>query len=620
MEIVGSIILSITQSILFYGKEIGISMLLFEIICNGIMYYILYEKNKIKNKSGMLLLIPIFLLSSTYFIFANKTFYISNIFVILLLNLIMYVIVTNKKNYLLNHLHHALQLVINTITGYKEGINFIEQKAKEQLKQNDNINKENIKKISLSLLVVFVIVGIVLILLSSADMAFANLFSGMFGILKNLDIGTIFSFILRIIIIFIIFLLSLNLILKLQKEYKKDEKELKDNDEKYTFTIKLLLIALNIVYLIFCIIKLIFLFETKNSSFDYSSYARTGFFQLMFVSFINFGVILVSSRYNKKRDNKIKILNLLLVIFTIIIALSSMYRMYAYQMEYGLTYLRSFVYIILITEIIAFIPIIKYILNEKFDFIKWCFIIVISAYCIANYINLENIIIKQNITRTNMHPIDYKYISNIASEDSYDILEKRLQEDITDTEKLDILNILLKIANNTKDLSWQEFNISKYLMQRRNINIQELNIEIEKSKDSIEEDEKIEEIISKDSEYYIYEEVINKNETYFVEQVDVAMGSALWKIIKLTDNEKNYNVMSTITVSTPSKVKFFENGLGFIEKPNGIYCGSSELLITHDSGKTFEKINFPNGIFTLSNSNRRRLAKLLRLFLFTNSR
>ena len=110
MEIVGSIILSITQSILFYGKEIGISMLLFEIICNGIMYYILYKKNKIKNKSGILLLIPIFLLSSTYFIFANKTFYISNIFVILLLNLIMYVIVTNKKNYLLNHLHHTLQL------------------------------------------------------------------------------------------------------------------------------------------------------------------------------------------------------------------------------------------------------------------------------------------------------------------------------------------------------------------------------------------------------------------------------------------------------------------------------------------------------------------------------
>ena len=50
MEIVGSIILSITQSILFYGKEIGISMLLFSVIGNVIIYYILNKNKKIKNK------------------------------------------------------------------------------------------------------------------------------------------------------------------------------------------------------------------------------------------------------------------------------------------------------------------------------------------------------------------------------------------------------------------------------------------------------------------------------------------------------------------------------------------------------------------------------------------
>ena len=73
MDIVGSIILAVTQSIFFYGKEIGISMLLFEVICNAIVYYILYTKNKILNKTGLLLMIPIVLLSSTYFIFANTT-------------------------------------------------------------------------------------------------------------------------------------------------------------------------------------------------------------------------------------------------------------------------------------------------------------------------------------------------------------------------------------------------------------------------------------------------------------------------------------------------------------------------------------------------------------------
>ena len=589
-------------------------MILFEIISNGIVYYILHKKNKVQNKAGMLLIIPIFLLSSTYFIFANKTFCITNIFVILALNLIMYVTLTNKKDYLTNYLYRTFQLVTETISGYKEGIDLSKEKTIEHITKSRNINKDNIKKIATSVLVVTVVVGVVLVLLASADMIFANLFSGIGRLLQNVNIGTTFSFIIRVVIIVITYLLFLSLILKLQKEYKKEEKELKDSKGKYTFTIKLLLIALNIVYLVFCFIQVQSLFAKINmsASFDYANYARTGFFQLMFVSFINFGVILVSNRYNEKRENIIKILNLLLVLFTIIIAISSMYRMYMYEMEYGLTYLRTFVYIILIAEIIAFIPVIVYIFNEKFDFMKWCFIVGISTYCIANYMNIESIIVSKNINRNNTHPIDYEYIFSIISEDSYNVLEEKLQkEDITKKGKLDILNILLEMANNKKDLSWQEFNISKYKMKKRDIDIQELNIEIEETREEIKEEEKVNEIILKEPESYIYNETVNKDETYFVEQVDAVMGTAIWKIGKLTDNGKKYNIMNTIEVTTPSKIKFFENGLGFIEKPTSIYCGKSELLITHDSGKTFESITFPDGVFTLSDSNRRKMGKLL---------
>lgn len=614
MEIIGSIILSITQSILFYGKEIGISMLLFEIICNGIVYYILNKKDKMQNKSGMLLMIPILLLSSTYFIFANSIFYIANIFIILVLNLIMYVILTNKKDYLTNYLYRTFQLVTDTITEYKEGIEFSKEKSKENIKKNRNINKENIKKVVVSLLIVSVVVGIILILLASADMIFANLFSGIENLFKNVNIETTFSVMLRIAIIVIIYFLFLSLFLKLQKEYKKEEKELKASKGKYNFTIKLLLITLNIVYLVFCFIQIQSLFAKINisSSFNYATYARTGFFQLMFVSFINFGLILISNRYNEKREKIIKILNLLLVLFTIIIAISAIYRMHMYEMEYGLTYLRTFVYIILVTEIISFIPVIAYIFNEKFDFIKWCFIVGISTYCIANYMNIEKIIVNKNISRDNIHPIDYEYISNVISEDSYEILEERLKkEDITEKEKLDILNILLNISSNTRELNWQEFNISKYKMQKRDVDMQELNMEIEKTKEIIKEEETINQIISKESKSYIYNEIISENETYFVEQVDAVMGTAVWKIVKLTDNGKKYNIKNTIEVTTPSKIKFFKDGLGFIEKPTSIYCGKSELLITHDSGETFDKIEFPDGTFTLSDPNRRKMAKLL---------
>ena len=47
MEIVGSLILAILQSILFYGKALGISMLLFVIIGNGIAGLIYKDKIEI---------------------------------------------------------------------------------------------------------------------------------------------------------------------------------------------------------------------------------------------------------------------------------------------------------------------------------------------------------------------------------------------------------------------------------------------------------------------------------------------------------------------------------------------------------------------------------------------
>ena len=169
MEVAGSILLSITQSVLFYGKEIGISMLLFEIIFNGIIYYILYKKNKIKNNSGLLLFIPIILLSSTYFIFSNKIFYISNLFIIILLNLIMFVILVNEKCFLKNYLFYTSNLIINIFSNYKESINYTKNKSEKYILKNKKLNKENIKNISKSILIVFIVVGIVLILLSSAD-------------------------------------------------------------------------------------------------------------------------------------------------------------------------------------------------------------------------------------------------------------------------------------------------------------------------------------------------------------------------------------------------------------------------------------------------------------------
>ena len=210
MEIVGSIILSITQSILFYGKEIGISMLLFSVIGNVIIYYILNKNKKIKNKNGFILIIPIILLSSTYFIFANRIFYILNILIIILLNLLMYGIVINPKNYLKNYLLNSIELLKSTITGFHEGVEYTKKEAKQHIKTNEKINKDNIKKIAISLLIVFAVVGVVILLLISADSIFANIFENIGNIFTYINIGSTFSMIIRIALIIIAYFLLLS--------------------------------------------------------------------------------------------------------------------------------------------------------------------------------------------------------------------------------------------------------------------------------------------------------------------------------------------------------------------------------------------------------------------------
>ena len=70
---VGALVFSIWLMVLFFGKAIGLSMLLFVIPFSCFFIYILGKNNKIKKPKVAILLVPIILLSSTYFIFDNES-------------------------------------------------------------------------------------------------------------------------------------------------------------------------------------------------------------------------------------------------------------------------------------------------------------------------------------------------------------------------------------------------------------------------------------------------------------------------------------------------------------------------------------------------------------------
>lgn len=476
MELLGSIIIAIAHSVLFFDKVIGISMILFMILAIGIVWAILHKKEKIVNPKAMLLTVPILLLSSTYFIYANIAFYGLNVLAIMALTVLMFTMATHRREYFKEHLFDAGNTIPNTIVETKNGVVETRDATINGIKKITNTEKDTIKKWTISLLVVFIVAGFIIVLLASADSVFANLFSGIGQVFENIDLENLLARIILFVVTYIIFLGFIYAIKKGNtKEIKKQEVKQKDN-----FTIKMLLIVLNIVYLVFCYIQIKTLFAKIGlpGTFVYAEYARSGFFQLMLVSLINFALLIIASKRDQGKEKIISILNLLLIIFTAIIAVSSMYRMYMYAAEYGLTYLRVFVFAILITELAMLIPTIIYMFNPKFDLLKWCFIIGLSAYIALNFANLETMIISRNLSKDRSKVgIDYNYIAIIASCDNYDTVEKILQEKASDMDiytRYELARMLYYTAADANDMQWQEFNISKYKVKEKHINTQPL--------------------------------------------------------------------------------------------------------------------------------------------------
>ncbi len=621
MEIIGSLIIAISQSILLYGKQLGISMLILMLISISTILIILYKREKIVNLKATILTIPIILLSSTYMIFSSTTFNFTNILVIIVLTLIMLITATIKKDYIKQYLHSLLKLIHKTLKNIDSSMKLTNKTSKEKIKKNSKIDMNKIIK---SLVIVTIVVGIVIILLASADRIFASIFSGIIDMFININIPRL---IVRIAICIAVYFIILSMLLALQTKDEESSKEIAKKKQKDKFTIKMLLVALNIVYLVFCYIQITSLFININSegSFNYAQYARTGFFQLMFVSFINFAIILISNKNNENRDKFLKVANSFLSVFTIIIVISSIFRMYMYESVYGLTYLRIFVYIILATELLIFIPTAIYIYNSNFDLLKWGGIIATCVYVVINFVNLENIIINRNLNKLDSNVnIDYYYISYIATSSSYDKLEELQNKllldanidlnnlkDLTDKTKIDACNDVLhimqarvRILEDIEEMSWQEFNISKYKVIKKYDNIDseisELKSDISNVQNTIKRLRNNRDFTKLD---YKYKEMVSDTEGYIVYEIDKAVGDAVWQIEKTVNGGADYSKIRTIDVKTPSKIEFFENGLGFLMIPDTIYCAQSDLYITTNSGRTFTKLTFPVGKFSLSNPN-----------------
>ncbi len=491
--IIFSLILSILHSILFYENDLGVSVFLFVGILVFLIIICLKQSKKIIQPKMLILTIPILLLSLTYFLLNNTIFRMMNMIIIIGMVGIMITLATSKNRKIKQIIEKLFFLWIGPFDLIKEASHLANRYLLTVFPFKRKEKRESIKQIIKGFLVALPIVIIVCILLISADETFADIFNKIFCQIAVIDIHTVFSLIIRIATIVILTLYGiafmLNILLK-RSSYNLNIVEEKENKEIYIspFTITILLTLLNIVYTIFTYTQM----QQLGSQLDYftlnyATYARTGFFQLMFVSLINLIVIFVTNK-NKQEMPKsmqilIKTMNILLCLFTIIILISSMIRMNLYAEKYGYTFLRIMVYCIQITELVLLIPTFAYIINKKINIKGWYFVIIITAYVIINFINIDQIIAKNNVNRfmelikTNppeyaKEALDIQYLTTLSI-DALPEIERLLQE-------VNWENLPMSYQNLKEQLINYKYSLQETLQEDKNI--WEWNISFEKAK------------------------------------------------------------------------------------------------------------------------------------------
>ena len=447
------VLLSILHSIMFYNQSLGLNVLLFMIPLISFLVYTLVKNDKVANKKGLLFIIPIAILSSTYFIYDSSFKYI-NFIAIPLLYILMY-IYTIKPTY---NIQEMFADIVNLLFAPVDSIAPFLSESKQKVLGLSKMSDEGKKKLK-SILIVVPIVLVVLALLSSADMMFGSIFEGIFNIFKNIKLDSLIGRIIVLLIIFIYLGAATHYLIN--KYAKPIITEINIKVENYT--VRLLLTILNIIYVVFDFIQIrSLLLHHVKEGIDYASYARQGFFELMFISVLNLAIILISKK--SKEDKYTKRMSLIMILLTFVIIASSFIRMNMYEQAYGYTFLRLLVYVSLITESIMLVPTCFYICNSKVNIVKYYLIIVTTIYTLINCVSVDYLIAYNNTKRyynSNMTTeIDIDYLMNYRS-DNIPLL-KELRDKTNNIKMKEELNDYFTLVEDTfKTNNIFEYNISK---------------------------------------------------------------------------------------------------------------------------------------------------------------
>lgn len=294
------------------------------------------------------------------------------------------------------------------------------------------------------LVIAFPVLLIVISLLSNTDSTFNSIWS-LFTSFKFLEELNLFMLVISFILASGFFSALYTNINKVDVS-RNAIKPYLDN-----IVIKTVLICFVLLYLIYLmsVSYTYFNYQTVTSSAsDISSYAKSGFYELCVVCFINFILFITSRWLSVEEDKIIKTLLCVIGAQTLVMISLAILRLFVYINVYGLTYLRVnalvFMLLLFITVTLFIIGLFKNINYAKISVLIGSFVFLIMCY-----INIGNLIVNYNYYYKNIEINYFTY-----GYESIPHLVNRYKESNNSSEKENIKLILEDAKTNLNETKY----------------------------------------------------------------------------------------------------------------------------------------------------------------------
>ena len=402
----------------FFHGRIGVSYLVF---IAG-FYLVLFLRFRFvfhHRRIGLLLMAAIWILAGSYLFYDSVLFYQLNILIIPVLVFFHIVLITAPKQLNWSRPEFLLLLTAKLRQGLQYVSSFCKFCLQKLFKNITDQRAKTIKHILIGLVIGIPLLLVITGLLMSADAVFQEV------MLRLPEFILQFNFIegiFRVIVVVFLTFLFFGIFQVLHRSSKLEERlnQEKKNIHWDSVIAITILVMLNAMYVLFAAIQFTYFFsDGLQDGFTYAEYARRGFFELLFVTVINWTLLICFLKLVKDERNSIKmtlkIMYSLLIIVSGVILLSAYQRLSLYQAAYGFTLDRILADGFMIFLMVVFAYTFIRVWIERLSLLHFYLIAGVAFYTILNAVHVEQIIVDHNLERyEETGKIDVHYLNSLS--------------------------------------------------------------------------------------------------------------------------------------------------------------------------------------------------------------